>query len=598
MKRNFKLLCSLVAVFALFLVLGQFMPKAKAEGEGYLVDLSDKDNAQDEIKQVRSQLKYEEETNTYAVRFVTEVKVNYAEGNYSLIENRIYGYNISLHDLNNEHQKQYTYYLENYYQTINAGDSVASPSEGYLFVAYGVNNIPADLLNNVVFEVTPFLIDTVEDSQTVLKGTSRTIYLQELLGKTLFNGNFEYGLAGWTMTGDIGTIETNETYWTGYHVFNQGNYFRGDGKEGNTGSLISPTFVVDATNRAISLRLGASLDPEQVYVEVIDCDNNNEVLAKITNTKFNDPYYALALNYYSVTLDEAVVGHRVCLKLTDNATSGFGFANLDDIKVNQSTSDLEASLNEHNELLKAFIHENELNASNASILEQVNYLKSLVYADNMLENYGFENGTLNGWTTTNENWGKNENGSLQGASSSSTWWGEALTFNKSGNYFLNGFESTGMAEGETWTLKSTSFVLSGAGYISVKMGGRAASVNVYDAENNTLIGTYKQTRFNNANFPCINLGGSWYDMAVYVIDLREYVGKTLYVELCDTETENFGCSTFDNIITYYETDFDIIAERISNDELYDTTVAPIERVDGNITYGDVQIKWVMAVKTA
>ena len=85
------------------------------------------------------------------------------------------------------------------------------------------------------------------------------------------------------------------------------------------------------------------------------------------------------------------------------------------------------------------------------------------------------------------------------------------------------------------------------------MGGNAAAVKVYTADG-TLVGYYKQTRFNDANFPSVGAGGSWADMGTYVIDLTEYLGQELYLELHDEVIDaGWAHGFFDEIVTYYET---------------------------------------------
>ena len=115
------------------------------------------------------------------------------------------------------------------------------------------------------------------------------------------------------------------------------------------------------------------------------------------------------------------------------------------------------------------------------------------------------------------------------------------------------------------------------------MGGHAASVKVYKADG-TQIGEYAQTRFNDDKFPHVGAGGSWADMAVYAIDLSDYLGEQLYIELCDVAVNGWAQAFFDDVVTYYET-----APDWENN--YDTVK------DGHTAEEeaqDVQIYWVLA----
>ena len=179
-------------------------------------------------------------------------------------------------------------------------------------------------------------------------------------------------------------------------------------------------------------------------------------------------------------------------------------------------------------------------------------LTLLVHSDeHSVANGGFETGDLTGWTVLTAGWGTS-NGHPTGVINAQTWWGEEMPYNQSGDYHLDGWNN-GIGEADAWTVRSTVFTLGGSGWISVKMGGKAAAVKVYK-EDNTLIGYYKQTRFSDAGFPHLSEGGSWADMATYVMDLHEHLNERLYIELCDEQVEGgWAHAFFDDVITYYET---------------------------------------------
>lgn len=198
---------------------------------------------------------------------------------------------------------------------------------------------------------------------------------------------------------------------------------------------------------------------------------------------------------------------------------------------------------------------------------------------NSVANGGFEAGNLAGWTVLTDNWGIVE-GHASGVISANTYWGENLPYNQAGDYHMDGWNN-GIAEPDPWAIQSTNFTLSGSGFISVRMGGAAAAVKVYTADG-TEIGYYKQTRFNDANFPTVGAaGGSWADMGTYVMDLSAYIGQELYIVLCDETIEGgWAHGFFDEVVTYYET-----APDYAN--LYDT-------VAQSVTGEEVQFPWQLA----
>ena len=169
---------------------------------------------------------------------------------------------------------------------------------------------------------------------------------------------------------------------------------------------------------------------------------------------------------------------------------------------------------------------------------------------NSVANGGFESGNLAGWTVQTEGWSVVE-GQATGVISAVNYWGEELPYNQAGSFHLDGWNN-GLEEGATWSVRSTNFTLAGSGFISLRMGGHAAAVHVYLADG-TEIGYYKQTRFNDANFPSVGAGGSWADMGTYVIDLSAYKGQEMYLVLADEQVEGWAHAFFDEVVTYYET---------------------------------------------
>lgn len=171
-----------------------------------------------------------------------------------------------------------------------------------------------------------------------------------------------------------------------------------------------------------------------------------------------------------------------------------------------------------------------------------------------LENGGFETGDFTGWILP-EGWPTDENGNPKGLSSEKTYWAEEMPFNQAGEYHLDSWAlQPEIPEPDPWYITSSHFILGGVGYITVRMGGRTAAVKVFKADG-TQIGLFRNRHFKDSGFPSVKkgVGGSWADMATFIIDLSEYIGEELYLELWDEESPgSWAVAFFDEIVTLYD----------------------------------------------
>ena len=171
-----------------------------------------------------------------------------------------------------------------------------------------------------------------------------------------------------------------------------------------------------------------------------------------------------------------------------------------------------------------------------------------------LENGGFETGDFTGWILP-EGWPTDENGNPKGLSSDKTYWAEEMPFNQAGEYHLDSWAlMPEIPEPEAWHITSSHFILGGVGYITVRMGGRTAAVKVFKADG-TQIGLFRNRHFKDSGFPSVKkgVGGSWADIATFIIDLSEYIGEELYLELWDEESPgSWAVAFFDEVVTLYD----------------------------------------------
>lgn len=165
-------------------------------------------------------------------------------------------------------------------------------------------------------------------------------------------------------------------------------------------------------------------------------------------------------------------------------------------------------------------------------------------------NPGFETGDLTGWTVIKGNAFGSDS-----VSGDSTWWAEQIPYNQEGTYHLNGWK---YSEGETGTLRSSTFELGGSGWISFKLGGAKNAdkvyVNIVEAGTGQVIARYGNSKFSDAGFPNPAQGMRLANMEQYKADLSGHLGEKLYVEIVDNATADWGLIFADAFNMYHESE--------------------------------------------
>lgn len=194
------------------------------------------------------------------------------------------------------------------------------------------------------------------------------------------------------------------------------------------------------------------------------------------------------------------------------------------------------------------------NALTANYTYKLNIKNTTAYR---ILNGGFETGNLDGWTL------KNLDGSdyvvadgVTVVQNTAGYWGGAAAYNHVGEYHFNGQEG-GIHEHNVYTLTSSPFIIGGSGYISFKIGGRAAVVKIYDKASDTLIAKYFNTAYADTGFendkPHVEKGARQAVMSTFVADLSAYKGAEVYFVLEDNQYDGWGHAIMDDVVTYYET---------------------------------------------
>ena len=108
-------------------------------------------------------------------------------------------------------------------------------------------------------------------------------------------------------------------------------------------------------------------------------------------------------------------------------------------------------------------------------------------------------------------------------------------------------------------LTSSVFEVGGTGYISFMLGGGNNSlcfVQVIDAVTGEILVRYHQQAFEDAV------------LKTHVADLSAYIGRTVRFQVVDQAENNWGCVSFDNLVTYYASESDLPVNAVVATDIY------------------------------
>ena len=371
------------------------------------------------------------------------------------------------------------------------------------------------------------LIITVSYAANGKKETVSYTYQLGLYDSTvnrLENGGFENGMEGWTVVGNVGSVSSERGYWNGDFGIDGDKMFSAYAEgatEGAVGTLTSSTFKVGGSG-FVTFKIGAMRDANYVYVDVVDAETK-EILARYYNGLWRDNETHCTLVAYKADL-AAFMGREVFFRISDNADSGYGLFFAD-----------------------SFVTYYESEPEGFNVATHVGYeLPRTIYD---VFNGGFEMGDVQGW------WNQGEPGAVTGANA----FFNGREYGKNGNFLYSGVEDH-MAgngrEGNRGALTSSVFEIGGTGYISFMLGGGGNAlcyVQVVDAVTGEILARYHQQEMDEAV------------LKQYVADLSAYIGRTARIQVVDQAGWDWGCVSFDNVVTYYASLEDLPAGIVAND---------------------------------
>ena len=388
--------------------------------------------------------------------------------------------------------------------------------------------------------------------------------------RSVLNGGFETSdLSGWTVEyGDAYTDDSvssrdsftfkDDDQHNVISIDKTGNWFlSGQGfdlsySHGRTGAIRSNNFYLDKTG-IISMKLAggaikkgkgdaARKSEQEVCFVGVYLASTDQMIARQTNQYFyehtedyvdpvkyrNGVYHTDNFCEYYIDLS-AYKNQEVYLRIVDNDRDVYyGYLSVDDIRVGYVAAQEEG----------------------AYYTKTHHYIEDVEAKDEYhIKNPDFEIGSLGGWTIVS-----GEAFSHDGVNAESTWWNENITYNKDGKYHYGHYNPSAVG-----VMRSSVFKLGGKGFISFKLGGCANQNLTYirfmsvSSGEPIEIARVSNVQYRNEQFPYIPMKMHLLNMIQYYIDLGEFVGEDLYIEIVDNNmsTDDLGCMTFDSFETFY-----------------------------------------------
>lgn len=277
--------------------------------------------------------------------------------------------------------------------------------------------------------------------------------------------------------------------------------------EESMGIMTSRTFTLGGSGY-VTFRLGAMKNADLTYLSFINSDTNVEV-ARFANAEFDlstNSYHGENMTLFKADLS-AYLGAKLFIRAFDLGGRSWDFLTLDDIETYHPIVPLDGIT-----------------------AEDIKPTFEQAYAPNQIINGNFSNG-LQGWTVS-------EQAGWQNALGQYDAFRAPAGFLRSD---LGGDAARGL-------IRSSLFRVDGSGFMSLSLG--AAQGSRFDKDTFVSI---RHSQTNEEVFRFANTRHAGNTMIPYYLDLSDYLGEVLYLEIVDNATGSYDTIFVDDIVTYYPT---------------------------------------------
>ncbi len=358
-------------------------------------------------------------------------------------------------------------------------------------------------------------------------------------------------------------------YWDNTHSFNSmGSFFRGESNEGWEGDLVSNEW--DQVKQYVYFTWSAQNNSDFVNIEFVYGDFH----ATLKNDTFVGN--TMMLHHFKIPDEqfETFDGKSFKMKviLHDHSSSDYAFNNFGYLHINQTKEDcanamryylnhLDLNHREYGDLYKNILGHYYTNA----------YLRDVFLSPVEDISDGFESNDsfLDHWYLDHSYDNNNDTERhVDNVISDSEYRPDDNTnmpYNKTGNGFFKGWHQDGSGyvanDRAVYRFVSRPFVLSGNGLISIKMAGKGAALHVIDPETRKDL-AWIDNRCTNfeGDMNIVATGFNTVTMVKHVINLEQYVGKTIQLAIADIHDEanadwSWESAYFDDLVVNYDSPY-------------------------------------------